>query len=155
MITCGSKIKYSAIALVMCFFALTLSGCSRGNGNYHKVTAVGRVSSQTSTSISSEHKLLDGREQYTIHVPEGEELAVLISISNQDGSLSLTIGESDHTPVYTGNDIESSTFTVYLRKSGDYSVIIDANNHKGSYSLEWSAISSASAPSDDKSAGNA
>lgn len=155
MITCGSKIKYSAIALVMCFFALTLSGCSRGNGNYHKVTAVGRVSSQTSTSISSEHKLLDGREQYTIHVPEGEELAVLISISNQDGSLSLTIGESDHTPVYTGNDIESSAFTVYLRESGNYSVIIDANNHKGSYSLEWSAISSASAPSGDKSAGNA
>ena len=149
-IHCGSKLKYSIIALVMCFFVLTVSGCSHGNGNYHKVTAVGRVSSQNSTSISSKHELLDGREQYTIHVPDGEEFAVFVSISNQDGSLSLTIGESDHTPVFTGNDIESSTFTVYLRESGDYSVIIDANNHKGSYSLEWSAILS-----DSESAGNA
>lgn len=49
-------------------------------------------------------------------------------------------------PVYTGNDIESSTFTVYLRESGDYNIIIDANDHEGRYSLEWSAISSASAP---------
>lgn len=150
-----SKRNHSVIALVICFLVLALSGCSRGDENDKQVTAVGRVSSQTSTSISSEYKLLDGREQYTIHVPEGEELAVLISISNQDGSLSLTIGESDHTPVYTGNDIESSAFTVYLRESGNYSVIIDANNLKGSYSLEWSAISSASAPSGDKSAGNA
>ena len=146
MIIHNSKRKHRVIALVMCFLVLTLSGCSRGNGNYNQVTAVDRVSSQTSTSISSEHKLLDGREQYTIHVSDGEELAVLISILNQNGSLSLTIGKSGSTPVYTGNDIESSSFTVYLRESGDYSVIIDANNHEGSYSLDWSAISSASAP---------
>ena len=87
--------------------------------------------------ISSKHKLLDGREQYTIHVPDGEELAVRVSILNQNGSLSLTIGKRDHTPVYTGNDMESGTFTVYLRESGDYSVIIDANDHEGSYSLDW------------------
>jgi len=105
-----------------------------------------RVSSQTSTSISSEHKLLDGREEYTIHVSDGEELAVLISILNQNGSLSLTIGQSGSTPVYTGNDIESSSFTVYLRESGDYSVVIDANNHEGSYSLDWSAAPSDPAP---------
>ena len=122
----------------MCFLVLTLFGCGRGNGNYNQVTAVGRVSSQTDTRISSKHKLLDGREQYTIHVSDGEELAVRVSILNQNGSLSLTIGKRDHTPVYTGNDMESRTFTVYLRESGDYSVIIDANNHEGSYSLDWS-----------------
>lgn len=132
----NSKRKHGAIALVMCFLVLIISGCNSGNGTHHQITAVDRVSSQTSTSISSEHKLLDGREQYTIHVSDGEGLAVLISILNQDGSLSLTIGKNGHAPVYTGNDIESSTFTVYLRESGDYSVIIDANNHEGSYSLE-------------------
>ena len=133
----NSILKHSAITLVMCFFVLTLFGCGRGNGNYNQVTAVGRASSQSGTGISSEHKLLDGREQYTIHVPDGEELAVRVSILNQNGSLSLTIGKRDYTPVYTGNDMESGTFTVYLRESGDYSVIIDANNHEGSYSLEW------------------
>ena len=142
----NSKRKHRVIALVMCFLVLTLSGCSRGNGNYNQVTAVDRVSSQTSTSISSEHKLLDGREQYTIHVSDGEELAVLISILNQNGSLSLTIGKSGSTPVYTGNDIESSSFTVYLRESGDYSVIIDANNHEGSSSLDRSAVLFTSTP---------
>lgn len=142
----NSKRKHSVIALVMCLLALALSGCSRGNGNYNQVTAVDRVSSQTSTSISSEHKLLDGKEQYTIHVSDGEELAVQISILNQNGSLSLTIGKSGSTPVYTGNDIESSSFTVYLRESGDYSVIIDANNHEGSYSLDWSVAPPDTAP---------
>ena len=140
----NSKRKHRIIVLVMCFLVFTLSGCGHGNGKGKQVTAVDRVSSQTSTSISSEHELLDGREQYTIHVSDGEELAVLISILNQNGSLSLTIGKSGSTPVYTGNDIESSSFTVYLRESGDYSVVIDANNHEGSYSLEWSTISSAS-----------
>ena len=142
----SSKLKHKLIALIMCVLVLALSGCGRGNGNYNQVTAVDRVSSQTSTSISSEHKLLDGREQYTIHVSDGEELAVLISILNQNGSLSLTIGKSGSTPVYTGNDIESSSFTVYLRESGDYSVVIDANNHEGSYSLDWSAASPDAAP---------
>ena len=70
----NSILKHSAITLVMCFLVLTLFGCGRENGNYNQVTAVGRVSSQTGTGISSEHKLLDGREQYTIHVPDGEEL---------------------------------------------------------------------------------
>ena len=142
----NSKQNCSVVALIMCFLVLALSGCSRGNGNYNQVTAVDRVSSQTSTSISSEHKLLDGREEYTIHVSDGEELAVLISILNQNGSLSLTIGKSGSTPVYTGNDIESSSFTVYLRESGDYSVVIDANNHEGSYSLDWSAAPSDASP---------
>ena len=133
----NSKLKPTVITLVMCLVVLTLFGCGRGNGNYNQVTAVGRVSSQTGTGISSTHKLLDGREQYTIHVPDGEELAVRVSILNQNGSVSLTIGKKDNEPVYTGNDMESGTFTVYLRESGDYSVIIDANNHEGSYSLEW------------------
>ena len=132
-----STVKHTVITLVMCFLVLTLFGCGRGNGNYNQVTAVGRVSSQTGTGISSTHKLLDGREQYTIHVPNGEELAVRVSILNQNGSVFLTIGKKDNEPVYTGNDIESGTFTVYLRESGDYSVIIDANNHEGSYSLDW------------------
>ena len=140
----NSMLKHSAITLVMCLLVLSLFGCGRGNGNYNQVTAVGRVSSQTGTGISSKHKLLDGREQYTIHVSDGEELAVRVSILTQYGSISLTIGKRDSTPVYTGNDMESGTFTVYLRESGDYSVIIDADNHEGSYSLEWSAISSAS-----------
>ena len=133
----NSILRHSAITLVMCFLVLTLFGCGRGNGNYNQVTAVDRVSSQTGTGISSEHKLLDGREQYTIHVPDGEELAVRVSILNQNGSVSLTIGKKDNEPVYTGKDMESGTFTVYLRESGDYSVIIDANNHEGSYSLDW------------------
>ena len=133
----NSTLKYTIIMLVLCLLVLTLFGCGRGNGNYNQVTAVGRVSSQTGTRISSKHKLLDGREQYTIHVSDGEELAVRVSILNQNGSLSLTIGKRDSTPVYTGNDMESGTFIVYLRESGDYSVIIDANDHEGSYSLDW------------------
>ena len=133
----NSILKPIVITLVMCLVVLTLFGCGRGNGNYNQVTAVGRVSSQTGTRISSKHKLLDGREQYTIHVSDGEEFAVRVSILNQNGSLSLTIGKRGHAPVYTGKDMESSTFIVYLRESGDYSVIIDANDHEGSYSLDW------------------
>lgn len=133
----NSILKHSAITLVMCLVVLTLFGCGRGNGNYNQVTAVGRISSQTGTGISSEHKLLDGREQYTIHVPDGEEYAVRVSVLNKNGSVSLTIGKEDNEPVYTGNDIESGAFIVYLRESGDYSVIIDAKSHEGSYSLNW------------------
>lgn len=133
----NSTLKHIVITLVTCLLVLTLFGCGRGNGNHNKVTAVGRVSSQTGTGVSSEHKLLDGREQYTIHVPDGEEYAVRVSILNKNGSLSLTIGKKDNEPVYTGNDIESGTFIVYLRDGGDYSVTIDAKSHEGSYSLNW------------------
>ena len=134
----NSILKPIVITLVTCLLVLTLFGCGRGNGNYHKVTAVDRVSSQTGTGISSEHKLLDGREQYTIHVPDGEEYAVRVSILNKNGFISLTIGKKDNEPVYAGNDMESGAFTVYLRDGGDYSVTIDAKSNEGSYSLDWS-----------------
>ena len=82
--------------------------------------------------------MLDGREEYTIHMPNGEDFSVLMNFSNQEGTLLLTIGKNVYTPVYTGNNIESSTFIVYLRESGYYNVVIDANKHKGSYSIDWS-----------------
>lgn len=130
--------KYYTTVLAVCMLALAVSGCGYGNGNYHQLTAVDRVLTQDNTGISSKHERLDGTEEYTIHVPDGKTYAVLINILNQEGSLSITIGKNGDTPVYTGNDVESSTFTVYLRETGDYKVVITANKHKGSYSLDWS-----------------
>lgn len=77
----NSKRKHRIIALVMCFLVFTISGCGRGNGNYNQVAAVDCVSSQTSTSISSEHKLLDGKEQAVYLDVSDEEITLWDSTS--------------------------------------------------------------------------
>ena len=77
----NSKRKHRGITLVMCFLVLIFSGCSRGNENYHQVAAVDRISSQTSTRISSEHKLLDGREQAVYQDVSDEEITLWDSAS--------------------------------------------------------------------------
>ena len=83
-----SKQKHRITTLVMCFFVLTLSGCSRENGSYNQVTAVDHALSQTSTSISAD-SALDASERGIIYsmLLDGKEQVVCLDVSDEEITL--------------------------------------------------------------------
>lgn len=131
------KQKAAVIAFFLSLLLLFLCACESGNGNYQKNLTVNCISNRTDTGFSSRYDLFSGERAYTVKVAEGEMLAVRVSIQTEAGTLDMTIGQSGQEPVYSGHGMESGSFTVYLRASGTYRVLIRAERHRGGYEVAW------------------
>ncbi|MGM9681945.1 MAG: hypothetical protein ACI3XR_10640 [Eubacteriales bacterium] len=83
------------------------------------------------------YEKFDGTKEYSIRVKDGETLAVKVSIVTEGGSLALTIAQNGDQPAYRGKDLPTTDFTVYLKEAGTYTVTLTADEHSGSYSLDW------------------
>lgn len=129
--------KKAVAALLLCCLFLFLCACESGNGNYQKNLTVNCISNQTATGFSSRYDLFSGERAYTVKVAEGETLAVRVSIQTDAGTLDMTIGQSGQEPVYSGHGMENGSFTVNLRASGTYRVLVRAERHRGSYEVAW------------------
>lgn len=132
--------KKAVAALLLCCLLLFLCACESGNGNDRKNLTVNCISNQTDTGFSSRYDLFSGERAYTVKVGEGETLAVRVSIQTDAGTLDMTIGQSGQEPVYSGHGMESGGFTVYLRASGTYRILIRAQRHRGSYEVAWEKV---------------
>ena len=131
------KQKAAVIAFFLSLLLLFLCACESGNGNYQKNLTVNCISNRTDTGFSSRYDLFSGERAYTIKAEDGETLAVRVSIQTEAGTLDMTIGQSGQEPVYSGHGMESVSFTVYLRASGTYRVLIRAERHRGGYEVAW------------------
>ncbi len=89
------------------------------------------------TGVSVSYKKLNERKSYTIVVGEGERTAVEIEIVSKSGNLSLTIGRIGYAADYSGHDLETGSFTVYLNEAGTYDMIFLAKDHEGSFKAEY------------------
>lgn len=119
------RILITLLALLM-----LLSGCT---GSY---TTKMSVENRNSHSFSMRYDYFNGTKVYTIDAKE-EHLAVKVDIVSDSGELAVTIAKGGETPAYTGNQIPTSSFTVYLSDPGKYTVTITAQKHAGSYSFDW------------------
>lgn len=109
---------------------MLLSGCT---GSF--VTKSSKEN-QNSHSFSMRYSYFNGTKVYTIDAKE-EKLAVKVDIVSDSGDLAITIAKDGEAPAYTGNQIPTSSFTVYLAEPGRYTVTVTANAHTGSYSFDW------------------
>ena len=67
-----------------------------------------------------------------IHTLELQECDILqIQFETVKGSLYMEIKAPDGTAVYRGNGKETTDFTVNIRESGVYTVVVEARNAKG------------------------
>ncbi len=124
------------LAGVLCCFG----GCAFGIGSAQSYFLKNCIQEQKNDTVSARYELFRGNRVYTIHVPEGKELAVRVEITTESGTLGLTIQKDGQDTVYEGNHLETGTFTVYLRESGTYRVNFLANEHKGSYRVSWGPV---------------
>ena len=72
---------------------------------------------------------MNGTDLHTLELQEGDVLD--IQFETVKGSLYMEIKAPDGTAVYRGNGKETTDFTVNIRESGVYTVVVEARRAKG------------------------
>ena len=72
---------------------------------------------------------MNGTDLHTLELHEGDILQ--IEFETEKGELYMEIKAPDGTAVYRGNGKETTDFTVNIRESGVYTVVVEARHAKG------------------------
>ena len=72
---------------------------------------------------------MNGTDLHTLELREGDVLQ--IQFEAEKGELYMEIKAPDGTAVYRGNGKETTDFTVNIRESGVYTVVVEARHSKG------------------------
>ena len=73
---------------------------------------------------------MNGTDLHTLELREGDVLQ--IQFETEKGELYMEIKAPDGTAVYRGNGKETREFTVNIRESGIYTIVVEARHAKGS-----------------------
>lgn len=119
--------------LMTCILAIIMiTGCTTGS-----FVTIGSIENNSSSKISMSYQKFDGYKSTKIHVNDGDQMEVSVDIVTEKGKLDLKITDENDKTAYEGNDIPTSNFKVTLDKAGDYTITLNADNHKGSYKISW------------------
>ena len=77
---------------------------------------------------------MNGTDLHTLELSRGDVLQ--IQFETEKGNLYMEIKAPDGTAVYRGNGKETTDFTVNIRESGVYTVVVDARRAKGSIHVQ-------------------
>ena len=72
---------------------------------------------------------MNGTDLHTLELHEGD--ALQIQFETEKGDLYMEIKAPDGTAVYRGNGKETTAFTVIIRESGVYTIVVEARHAKG------------------------
>ena len=77
---------------------------------------------------------MNGTDLHTLELCEGDVLQ--IQFETEKGSLYMEIKAPDGTSLYRGNGKETTEFTVNIRKSGVYTIVVEARHAKGTIHVQ-------------------
>ena len=77
---------------------------------------------------------MNGTDLHTLELQEGDVLQ--IQFETVKGSLYMEIKAPDGTAIYRGNGREITEFTVNIRESGVYTVVVEARRAKGTIHVQ-------------------
>ena len=72
---------------------------------------------------------MNGTDLHTLELSRGDVLQ--IQFETEKGSLYMEIKAPDGTSLYRGNGKETTSFTVNIRESGVYTIVVEARHAKG------------------------
>ncbi len=118
------KSLFAVCLILISAFAASCSGNNEFTGNRIK---------------NPDYYLLDiefmtGTDEYTLTLKGGDMLSV--EFVTTEGSLKTEIKDSDGEIVYSGNGKEANTFTVNVKKDGEYVIRVEANKAKGKVEIK-------------------
>ena len=77
---------------------------------------------------------MNGTDLHTLELHEGDVLQ--IQFETEKGSLYMEIKAPDGTTIYRGNGKETTEFTVNIRESGVYTIVVEARHAKGTIHVQ-------------------
>ena len=77
---------------------------------------------------------MNGTDLHTLELSRGDVLQ--IQFETEKGELYMEIKAPDGTAVYRGNGKETTDFTVNIRESGIYTVVVEARHAKGTIDIQ-------------------
>ena len=77
---------------------------------------------------------MNGTDLHTLELQEGDVLQ--IEFETEKGELYMEIKAPDGAAVYRGNGKETTEFTVNIRESGVYTVVVEARHAKGTIDIQ-------------------
>ena len=77
---------------------------------------------------------MNGTDLHTLELSRGDVLQ--IQFETEKGELYMEIKAPDGTAVYRGNGKETTDFTVNIRESGVYTVVVEARHAKGTIHIQ-------------------
>lgn len=119
----------------MMAFALAASvfcGCEAVN----KELRIGCKEFNGKDGFGMNYELYTGERTYKVEVKD-ESVALKIEIVTESGDFALSVGREGFEPDYTGNKLETASFTVNLKETGTYKVRVSAKKHKGGFSVKY------------------
>lgn len=130
-----SKSLKSTILIVIIVVALIVVANFLGIGTMRSASRIGYVGNDGWRNWSASYIMLNGKLKHTIR-PEDTQKKLHVEIVTEAGSISIEIKDKDGKSIFDEDNIETSTFDVNV--SGKVVVHIDADNHKGSFSIDAS-----------------
>ena len=110
-----------ALLLVLGGISLCLWGCSREGFTGSRV--------KNPDAYLLDIKKMNGTDLHTLELCEGDVLQ--IRFETEKGDLYMEIKAPDGTTIYRGNGKETTEFTVNIRESGVYTIVVEARYAKG------------------------
>ena len=77
---------------------------------------------------------MNGTDLHTLELHEGDVLQ--IQFETVKGSLYMEIKAPDGTTIYRGNGKETTDFTVNIRESGVYTIVVEARHARGTIHIQ-------------------
>ena len=121
-----AALPWIAIGLILAVFAALLFCC-----NQEGFTG-SRVKNPDAYLLDIEK--MNGTDLHTLELHEGDTLQIRFETAK--GSLYLEIKAPDGTTIYRGNGKETTFFTVNIRESGVYTVVVEARHAKGTIQIQ-------------------
>ena len=77
---------------------------------------------------------MNGTDLHTLELREGDVLQ--IQFETEKGTMYMEIKAPDGSTIYRGNGKETTAFTVNIRKSGVYTIVVEARHAKGTLHVQ-------------------
>ncbi len=115
-----------ALLLVLGGISLCLWGCSREGFTGSRV--------KNPDAYLLDIEKMNGTDLHTLELRQGDVLH--IQFETEKGALYMEIRAPDGSAVYRGNGKEATDFTVNIRESGVYTIVVEARRAKGTIHVQ-------------------
>jgi hypothetical protein len=117
--------KKISVLFITLLILISLSACGRASFNGSRTG--------NDSQLIMDYKIFNTTEEQFLTLEQGDTLDVQV-VSNS-GKLDIAVGIEEETPIYTGEDVPTSSFKLEISQEGIYKVSVIGHKAKGSVSI--------------------